>query len=59
MHMGKKIQGAGSSNFYQNPWVKGQSFQDKIARGVPYFGFYCIFKNKFFWKFLWVELFYA
>jgi hypothetical protein len=25
----------------------GQCFSDKIARGVPYFGFYCIFMKKF------------
>ena len=26
----------------------GQGFPDKTARGVPYFGFYCIFINIFF-----------
>ncbi len=33
--------------FCQNP-QGGQGFQEKIAWGVPYFGFYCIFINKWF-----------
>ena len=36
-----------SSDFDQNPYG-GQSFMDKIFRGVPYFAFYYIFKTVFF-----------
>ncbi len=32
-----------SSDFCKNPWRWGQGCSDKIARGVPYFGFYWIF----------------
>ncbi len=34
--------------FVKIPWRGGQFFYDRIAKGVQYFGFYCIFINKFF-----------
>jgi len=33
--------------FLLKPLVGGQGFQDKIAKGVPYFGFYCIYIKRF------------
>jgi hypothetical protein len=39
--------GEGSSSFCQNTWEGGQGSRT-IARGFPYFGFYCIFINKSF-----------
>ena len=45
-----KVQG-GSSSFCQNPLEEGEGgsrLSGYIARGSPYFEFYCIFINKFF-----------
>jgi hypothetical protein len=44
-----KIQGTrrNSSDFCQN-YSGGQGSLSKIARGIAYFGFYCIFMNKSF-----------
>jgi hypothetical protein len=37
---------------FQPKSLGGQGFQDKVARGFPYFGFYCIIINEF-KKFVW------
>jgi hypothetical protein len=52
VHTGWKSRGGGGGGgvpdvFCQNP-QGGSRLSEKIARGSPYFGFYCIFIHKFF-----------
>ncbi len=46
---GLKIQGGGVlAVFAKIPRGGGQGFQEKLPGGSTYFGFYCVFINKFF-----------
>jgi hypothetical protein len=43
------VENLGGSQILDQNLRGGHGFLDKIAMGVPYDGFYCIFIGKFFW----------